>query len=152
MLTPTFHFSILRTFFDTMVEHSEQLVKQLEKCEDKVDLTPIIADTALQILCGMNKSNLAHFQNEPIMAFYKTPIKFRSYKHISKTNQSNFGRYGTFLRCTNQNSSILICFPYRNFDGNITEIGRCQTSSLRRCSLRVGSKEKEKKSTQFFFF
>lgn len=54
MLTPAFHFSILRQFVEILVESSERFVKELAPECDKyqTDIKPIISNCALQIICG----------------------------------------------------------------------------------------------------
>lgn len=60
MLTPAFHFQILKKFFPTFCEHSQELVNNLEKelFKDKTDLFPIISKATLGLICGMTSLHL----------------------------------------------------------------------------------------------
>ncbi|CAH1646809.1 unnamed protein product [Spodoptera littoralis] len=53
MLTPAFHFQILKKFFPTFCEHSKELVNNLEKelYKEKTDLFPIISKATLGLIC-----------------------------------------------------------------------------------------------------
>ena len=54
MLTPAFHFAILKSFFDTIQEQSEKLVDLLDAQyggKGKFDIFPKIAHAALDIIC-----------------------------------------------------------------------------------------------------
>ncbi|XP_077298759.1 cytochrome P450 4C1-like [Arctopsyche grandis] len=53
ILTPAFHFNILKQFTRTFVEQSDQLVEKLKKTESQgVDILPYITDFALHSICG----------------------------------------------------------------------------------------------------
>lgn len=54
MLTPTFHFHILESFFNVFCDKSNKLVdKLMEKADGTVcDIYPYITHCALDIICG----------------------------------------------------------------------------------------------------
>lgn len=54
IITPTFHFKILRQFFDVFQKQSKNLLKQFEKIPDGeiFDLTHYIGMTVLKSICG----------------------------------------------------------------------------------------------------
>lgn len=54
MLTPAFHFKILKKYINTFCEHTQVLLETLKKEADKekTDLIPLINKTALRIMCG----------------------------------------------------------------------------------------------------
>lgn len=54
MLTPAFHFNILRKFVDIFAEHSEKLIKKIEhEClKTKTDVVPLMSQIALASICG----------------------------------------------------------------------------------------------------
>lgn len=54
ILTPAFHFSILKKFTEIIVENSETLVEELKKeCnKPKTDVTPYFSKSTLKIICG----------------------------------------------------------------------------------------------------
>ncbi|KAF9794160.1 hypothetical protein SFRURICE_009537, partial [Spodoptera frugiperda] len=73
MLTPAFHFQILKKFFPTFCEHSQELVNNLEKelYKDKTDLFPIISKATLGLICETSMgtstgedSNIESFKNK----------------------------------------------------------------------------------------
>ncbi|XP_075973822.1 cytochrome P450 4C1-like [Anticarsia gemmatalis] len=52
ILTPTFHFNILRQFFEVMEENSYQLVESLGKTAgETIDIVPYITECTLQTIC-----------------------------------------------------------------------------------------------------
>lgn len=54
MITPSFHFDILKDFFNVMNEHADILVGKLSKMDHskKVSLLPHIAACTLDVICG----------------------------------------------------------------------------------------------------
>ena len=54
ILTKAFHFNILKKFFNTFVEQTAILNKELRKDADKkqIELLPVISDLTLHIMCG----------------------------------------------------------------------------------------------------
>lgn len=73
MLTPAFHFQILKKFFPTFCEHSQELVNNLEKelYKDKTDLFPIISKATLGLICETSMgtstgedNNIESFKNK----------------------------------------------------------------------------------------
>lgn len=53
ILTPAFHFNILREFCNVFVENSERLVQQLEKVvNQEIDVLPFITNFTLNSICG----------------------------------------------------------------------------------------------------
>ena len=55
MLTPTFHFAILKNFLHVFNEQSSILVKKLEKLADKpepVNVFQMITNCVLDVICG----------------------------------------------------------------------------------------------------
>jgi cytochrome P450 family 4 len=54
LITPTFHFNILKQFVQTFDEHADTLVQNLKRLADgqELDIHPIIAAYALDVICG----------------------------------------------------------------------------------------------------
>lgn len=54
ILTPTFHFSILRKFCDVMIENSEILIQDLKKeCgREKTNIISYMTESTLKTICG----------------------------------------------------------------------------------------------------
>jgi cytochrome P450 family 4 len=52
VITPTFHFKILEQFVDIFDEHSKIFVDNLAKFEGQVDIFPLVALAALDVICG----------------------------------------------------------------------------------------------------
>lgn len=53
MLTPAFHFDILKEFFDMFVEESDRLVASLKQEVDKpLNIVPVSSQFTLNIICG----------------------------------------------------------------------------------------------------
>lgn len=54
ILTPAFHFNILRHYYPVLLEKSNDLVNKLknEENEFKTDLRPYVTDFTLYSLCG----------------------------------------------------------------------------------------------------
>lgn len=54
IITPTFHFKILRQFFDIFQKQNESLIKELKMKanDDEFDIMPTISMTVLKSLCG----------------------------------------------------------------------------------------------------
>ena len=54
MLTKAFHFNILKKFFNTFVEHTENFNKTLLKEADnkQSELLPLTSNATLRIMCG----------------------------------------------------------------------------------------------------
>lgn len=53
MLTPAFHFNILKNYFEIFKEESDSLVKTLEKTNEKViDINPVSTQYTLNSVCG----------------------------------------------------------------------------------------------------
>lgn len=56
ILTPTFHFDILKSFMPVFEEHSRNIVKHLKRTvqegSDVIDVMPVISDFTLYIICG----------------------------------------------------------------------------------------------------
>lgn len=54
ILTPAFHFNILRKFCSTIEDNTQRLVEVLARTEgDKVDIVPILSEFTLNSICGM---------------------------------------------------------------------------------------------------
>lgn len=54
ILTPTFHFNILKQFCQVFVEKSESMIKKLHDTNGKaVNVFPYITDFALNSICGI---------------------------------------------------------------------------------------------------
>lgn len=55
MLTPTFHFDILREFFDVFREESDKLVESLKlEVDRKLNIIPVSTQFTLHAVCGEN--------------------------------------------------------------------------------------------------
>jgi cytochrome P450 family 4 len=52
VITPTFHFKILEQFVDIFDEHSKIFVSKLAKFKVQVDIFPLVALAALDVICG----------------------------------------------------------------------------------------------------
>lgn len=54
LLAPAFHFTILKTFFDTIVKNSKLLVLELESeiSASQFDITPYLKECSLHNICG----------------------------------------------------------------------------------------------------
>lgn len=53
ILTPAFHFNILRDFCDVFAKNSERLVEELKEVANKeIDILPYITTFALRSICG----------------------------------------------------------------------------------------------------
>lgn len=57
ILTPAFHFSILRRFVEIFNDHSDKLITQLrqESRNYKTNVVPLITQCALNTICGKSK-------------------------------------------------------------------------------------------------
>ncbi|XP_028173807.1 probable cytochrome P450 4ac3, partial [Ostrinia furnacalis] len=52
ILTPAFHFNILKQFSVTLDENSQRMAKSLEKLDgNKVDVVPLISEFTLNSIC-----------------------------------------------------------------------------------------------------
>lgn len=53
ILTPAFHFNILKRFFITLEENSQRLIQSLEKSKGKtIDIIPVLSFYTLSAICG----------------------------------------------------------------------------------------------------
>ncbi|XP_013134621.1 PREDICTED: cytochrome P450 4C1-like [Papilio polytes] len=108
ILTPAFHFSILRRYYASIVENTNRLVESLGKIVDtRVDIVPIMSDCTLNSIC------------ESIMG-----TKLNDNK-IGKTYKNSIHELGAIL----VKRFITICF-YIDFIFNLSELGKRQKKYL----------------------
>lgn len=62
LITPAFHFDILKGLIEPLAEHSNYLITTLKKesLKDKTDVVPIISHVALNLICGKNNRTEPH--------------------------------------------------------------------------------------------
>ncbi|XP_047019503.1 cytochrome P450 4C1-like [Helicoverpa zea] len=76
MLTPAFHFLILKKFFATFCEHSEVLMKTIDKetDKDKTDVFPIISRATLGVICETSMGATNREDVESLTNTYFKPL------------------------------------------------------------------------------
>ncbi|CAG5059001.1 unnamed protein product [Parnassius apollo] len=76
ILTPTFHFNILKNFSKVFEEKSRDLVNRLKQMpEEYVDLFPVISDFTLYTICETAMGTQLDFDNSTSSVEYKESIK-----------------------------------------------------------------------------
>ncbi|GLV35600.1 hypothetical protein CBL_01250 [Carabus blaptoides fortunei] len=90
ILTPAFHFNILRRFITIFGEHNERLVKELrtECSKPKTNIVPLMSLHTLNIICetAMGISLQTHHENvkEYWEAIYNVGVLVNEKEHLMK--------------------------------------------------------------------
>ena len=66
LITPSFHFDILKDFFEVINEHAEMFVRNLKKINlnEKIILKPHISACSLDIICGEYENSFFYFNSK----------------------------------------------------------------------------------------
>jgi cytochrome P450 family 4 len=72
LITPTFHFNILKQFIPIIGDHTRVLIDKFDRVSDGevVDIMPYISAYTLDVICGKGEIRVVKKRNDKLVIFY----------------------------------------------------------------------------------
>ncbi|CAH2989299.1 unnamed protein product [Chilo suppressalis] len=91
ILTPSFHFNILKQFLVTLEENSARLVKDLEgKVEQEIDIVPLISEFTLNSICETSMGTKLSDETSSAALSYKNAIYELGKKFVDRFTKVHY--------------------------------------------------------------